>query len=625
MSGRTVGNALAARALMIVLTVWALAMIAPALYRVVAPLNSIGLSVDNDGRVLDVRHPFETANTSPAELAGILPGERLDFRRMQCRNPFSASCSGVVAVLGDFGGVQYVWGQAPVTLAILPAHGGPPVIMRLTPRPAPQDWEPRFVLLLDTVVGILFVGVAFRLVWTRPSPMTWGFFLYAIWFNPGQDYTYYALLQSWTPAVLIEQCLEAFAQGAAYAGLIAFALRFPGDAVEPQWRRLAALLPWLGAAITILVLVGGLNLFGVPTEAVSRIQFFAIIPLDALAILLLLLRARHLPPQDEARMRWAIAGCAIGLPAFLAAELCQSTGLPYALFGANASQTLIGLLYLFHGVIAYFVGTAVRRRRVVSVAIPLRRGAILAVLTFMLGVPIVYLHDQLSHLGGSLNEHYDLPEWVWLLVISPIALIALTQLHHHSVEMTERVFNRRYHRARERLIQAGQTILTVRNFEDIDRLLTELPAQTLRLSSVAVFRAVDGTLQRCGPAVGWADAGLSRLDDALDALPLTCLRTGRPHPLPRGSWTRPGLPQDDQMPCLAVPIRGGATEAVAILLFGPHVTGSDINRDEQELLRDFAERAALGYDRVEVENLRRELAGLRATVKSTFDRSGAAS
>jgi hypothetical protein len=596
---------------MILLAIWAIAMILPDLYRVFGPLQSLGLSADNDGLIHDVQYPFDRLQDSPAARAGIKPGERLDLRQMHCRNPFSDTCTGTVAVLGDFGGVEYTMRGDQITLILLPSQGGPPVKLHIKPARTSIAWHSRIVLLADTIVGCLFVGVAFHLVWTRPSRMTWGFFLYAIWFNPGEDYAFYSVLQLWTPAVLIEQILEALAQGAAYAGLIAFALRFPGETIEPRWRRLGAAVPWVGGAIALLMLLSGANLFGLPTETISRIVFFLIVPLDAVAILLLVLRLRRLPPQDEQRMRWAIAGCAIGLPAFLAAELCQSTSLPYLLFDVQPSQTAIGLLYLFHGVIAYFVGTAVRRRRVVSVAIPLRRGAILAALTFILGVPIVYLHDRISRYGGALNEEYHLPEWIWLMVISPMALIALTRLHHHSVELTERAFNRRYHRARDLLRDANREALRARTFEDIDRLLTEVPIDGLRLSSAAVFRDIDGRLQRCGPAVGWAEAGLTTLDRGLDALPLACLKTGRPYALPRGSWHRPGLPPDDLLPCLAVPICGGATESVAILLFGPHVTGSDINQDEEELLREFAERAALGYDRVEVETLRRELQALR--------------
>ncbi len=606
------------RGLMIVLVAWALAMILPDLYRLVAPLDSFGLSADNNGTIFDVRHPFEDVKASPAAQAGIKPGDRLDLRHMHCRQPFSETCTGVVAILADYGGVKYTLRDGPVTLVILPAPPGKPIILKLRPAPAPLHLGAQLLLLADTVVGAMFVLVAFHLVWTRPGRMTWGFFLYAIWFNPGQDYTFYSLLQVWTPSVLIEQFLEAFTEGAAYAGLIVFALCFPGETLEPRWRRLGGALPWLGGAIAILVLVSGANLFGFQTETVSRLQFFAIIPLDIVAFCLLVLRLRHLPPQDEERMRWAIAGCAIGLPAFLAAELCQSTSLPHSLLGIDPSQIVVELLYLFHGVIAYFVGTAVRRRRVISVAIPLRRGAILTCLTFLLGVPIVYLHEEITQYGGSLGHRYDLPEWVWLLVISPIVLVGLTRLHEYAVELTERVFNRRYHRARDRLKRARQQIRSVSDFADIDRLLTEAPFEGLRLSSAAVFRTIDGSLRRCGPAIGWTEPGLEALDSSLDALPMSCLATGRPQPLPRGSWQRPGLPHDDQVPCLAVPIRGGPTEGVAIALFGPHVTGSDINRDEQELLRDFAEEAARGYDRIEVETLRRDLQALRLKLAAAY-------
>ncbi len=587
-------------------------MILPDLYRLVGPLDSFGLSADNNGTIIDVRQPFETLKASPASQAGITPGERLDLRHMHCRDPFSENCTGVVAVLGDFGGARYTLRHRPVTLIILSSPGAKPIILRLKAAPAPLRLAPQLLLLANTIVGALFVLVAFNLVWTRPSLMTWGFYLYAIWFNPGQDYAFYSLLQTWTPGALIEQFLEAFGAGAAYAGLIVFALCFPGEGLEPRWHSLGRAIPWLGAAIVILVLISGANLFGFQTELLSRIQFSAITPIAALAFALLVLRLRHLPPQDEERMRWAIAGCAIGLPAFLAAELCQSTSLPHDLFGLTPSESVIEVLYLLHGVIAFFVGTAVRRRRVISVGIPLRRGAILAFLTFCLGVPIVYLHEEISLYGGSLGHRYDLPEWVWLVVVGPIALIGLTRLHEYAVDLTERVFNRRYHRARERLRHARRQFNKVSHFAEIDRLLTEVPAEGLRLASAAVFRVIDGRFRRCGPAIGWDGTGLETLDRDLDAVALSCLTTGQPQPLPRGSWHRPGLPEDDQMPCLAVPISGGAKEAVAIALFGPHVTGSDINRDEQELLRAFAEDAAVGYDRLEVDALRSEVQTLRA-------------
>jgi hypothetical protein len=85
-------------------------------------------------------------------------------------------------------------------------------------------------------------------------------------------------------------------------------------------------------------------------------------------------RRRALPAQDQQRMLWVIWGCAIGLSAFIFAEIAQSTSLLQHRLGVSPSPALIGLLYLLNGVLAYFVSVAVLHRRVMSVAIPLRYG-----------------------------------------------------------------------------------------------------------------------------------------------------------------------------------------------------------------------------------------------------------
>jgi hypothetical protein len=600
---------------LVVLAAWALAIILPTLYQVVSPLASFGLSTDNDGLILDVVSPFATARKSPAAGAGLIPGDRLDFERMRCDNPLSRPCASLVPVLGGFGGLQYVRPDSQIALAILPAGGGPSRTVHLVASLAPLNFSTRLVLFANTVVGVLFIAVAFHLVWTRPGRMTWGFFLYAIWFNPGQDYAFYAFIQPWPPVVLAEQFVEALAQGAAYAGLLAFALRFPTGEPELTWRRLEPILPWLGIAVAALTLIASTNLFGVPTERLIKAVLLCGYGLDIAVVVVLLLRLRYLPPQDEQRMRWAIAGCLIGLPAFIFAELCQSSSLPYDLWGAAPPQAVVGLLYLFHGVIAYFVGTAVRRRRVVSVTIPLRRGAILTALTIALGIPVLYVHERLAAYGAGL----PLPDWIWWLVIGPIALLALTRLHEFCVGLAEHAFNRRYHRAHHQLQRAGEAILNAKDFAAIDQMIVTVPVEGLRLSSAAVFRWVDGMLRRVGPTIGWRSDSLVALDRRQDARVLASLTKGAAVRLPRGRWQRSGLPGDDEAPCLAVPICGGADEGIAVALFGPHLTGSDITADEQELLTAFAARAALAYDRVETDMLRSEVRALRAALATHED------
>ncbi|MBV9523890.1 MAG: hypothetical protein JO010_13910 [Alphaproteobacteria bacterium] len=596
------------RLLLLALVAWALAMILPALYRIAEPLAAFGLTADNDGVVIDILSPFATATASPAANAGIVRGDRIDLERMQCTHPRSRACADLVSVLGGLGGLQYVLPGRAIAVTIRRTDGGPARTIRLEAAPAPLGWPARLVLLADTVVGVLFILTAFRLVWVQPTRMRWGFFLYAVWFNPGQTYAYYAVLQSWPVAVLVQEFAEALAQAAAYAGLLAFALRFPGDAADPRWRRAERALPWLGALLAVLMLLPGANLFGVPTERIAEASFLAGYVVDAVVIAILLERRRRLPAQDEQRMRWAIAGCSIGLPAFIFAEICQSSGLLYDLWGATLSQSAIGLLYLLHGVIAYFVGTAVRRQRVVSVAIPLRHGTITTALMLVLGVPVVALHEAVAQYQESLH----LPEWIWPLVVAPIVLLIFNRLHEIAVDLVDHVFNRRYHRLRQWLRQTGEAMLRAGDFAEIDRLLAAEPAQALRLSSAAVFRWMEGALRRAEPAIGWDGAALRELDAARDAPALQCLARDAPTRLRREQWRSAGLPPEEAAPCLAVPVTGGAREGLALALFGPHKTGTDITADEREMLHELARHAGSGYDRVETELLRRELSAMRA-------------
>jgi len=589
----------------------------PELYRVSSALASLGLTVDNNGVVADITAPFQRPAESPAALAGLHPGDRIDFQQMRCIPPNTQACASLISIVGDLGGLGYNLPNFRADLVILPKSGSPPGTpsRRITVQAAlaPLPWLDRLILLASTIATVIFIGIALALVWKRPGRMSWGFFLYAIWFNPGQGYTFYAWLQSWPLAMLAEQVIEAFAQGAGYAGLLIFAIRFPTDTVSPAWARLEQATPWIGLLIALCTLGIGADLFGIPTETLNDVMFCFGFVFDAGVILVLLLRLPTLHPQDEERMRWAIAGCVIGIPCYLIAELCQSSAIPFYLFGAAPPQPVIGLLYLSQGILAYFVGTALFRRRVVSVAIPLRRGATLSFFTFLLGVPVLYLHEQIT----LFTEHWELPAWLWPLIVGPIVLVLLARLQDVAAKYTERVLNRRYHRARDTLHQAAIEIQQASGFDDVDNALTRAPAAALRLASVAVFRLIDGMLTRVGNSIGWAATDMRTLDPAQYPAFFAQLLDEKPVQVPRALADRPNLPGDDLFPCLAVPIRGGVTESVAVIFCGPHLSGADISFDERELLRDFAARAALGYDRVEANQLRQEIERLRQQL-STF-------
>ena len=595
------------RILLLALTVWALAMIVPGLQRVIDTVGSFGLTVDNDGVIEDVVAPFASAAQSPAAEAGITAGDRIDLKAMRCIPPGTEQCKSLVAVLGGLGGMQSALLEREITLTIQPRDGGPEKSVTLESKPAPLTFAERVVELADTLVGVVVIGIAFWLVWTRPGWMTWGLFLYVVWFNPGQTYTYYAVLQRWPMAVFAQEVAEALASGAAYAGLMIFALRFPENRTEPRWRNLQWVALAIGVIMCGLTLAGFANMFGFATEKITEISFTAGLVVAALVLVILLLRRRSLPPHEEQRMRWVIWGCAIGLPTFILAELCQSSDLIRHVWGAAPSPAFIGLLYLPNGFLAYLSSQAVWQHRVVSVTIPLRHGTIITALTLVVGVPVIQLHEKLAEVPESL----ELPGWVWPLVVAPVVLVLMNKLHELTVELADHLFNRKFHQVRRQLEEASEAIVHAKTLAEIDRMLVESAVVSLRLSSGAVFRTDAGVLRRLLDTKGWNSALKKELRPESDAAALRSLEVGEPVRL-GPEWQANDLPTGLEAPCLSVPVRSEIPEAKAVALFGPHETGNDIDEDEREVLDQLAERAAAGYERVITHLLREEVAELKA-------------
>ncbi|HEY1329335.1 MAG TPA: hypothetical protein VGI14_20545 [Casimicrobiaceae bacterium] len=600
------------RAWLVLLAAWAILIVTPDLYRVFASLGSFGLVADNDGLIVDVVGPFATAADSPAVAAGIAPGDRIDLQAMRCIPLDSPRCRSLLSVLGGLGGKQVVLPGREMELVIRGAGDGAPRLVRMQAARPPHRFVDSLVLLLDTVVGIAVILAAFRLVWIHPGRETWGFFLYLMWFNPGQTYAYYALLQPWPLAIFLQEIAEALAHGAGFAGLLVFALRFPTDEPRPPWDRLEWTVLVLGAVIALLWLGSFANAFGFHTETLATCAFLVGYAVDATVLFILLRRRLALPVQDGQRMLWVIWGCAIGLSSFIFAEIAQSTSLLQHALGWSPPIAVVGLLYLLNGVLAYFVSVAILHRRVISVAVPLRHATILTVLALALGIPIVNLHELLSHY----QESFRIPEWVWLFVIAPIALVLLQRLHEIGVHVADRLLNRRFHAARRQLQDAGSAMSTAQGFGDIDALLVNAPVHALDLASGAVFRNQDGTFRRTR-SVGWDDSPVRELQRGKDDAVLRSVETCAPVRLPRDAWDRHGLEPEVQAPCLAVPVCSDALGPIAVAAFGPHKNGNDIDDDEREMLRELATRAARGYERTAFNLLNKEVTDLRAKLAAS--------
>jgi hypothetical protein len=582
------------RILLLILLIWALAMIVPEFARVVRPLGSFGFYADSDGVIYDTSGPFDTNEESPAWRAGIREGDRLDFSRMRCIPYDRDVCASTISAVG---GNEYVVPGRTATFDLLPNGSEGAREIHLTAEARPANWLVRFVLILDQVAGIAVVLAAAWLVWIKPGVMSWGFFLYVIWFNPGQAYEFYAQLQRWPILLLTQNALGSISQAVGYAGLLAFVMRAPTGELQPGWVKAERMLPALAVSLAVVLMAAYGSSFGFHTEMLSRVTILFGIVISAAAVTILLLRRQTLSPKDNQRLRWVMWGCLIGLPAFVIADLNEYTTLLTNWDNVFLPEDVAGLLYLVNGVLCLFVLEAVRRQRVVNVAIPLRRVTVLALMT---SLPALLLHQQAEHL----QELVELPSWSWLLV-GAITLFVIGRIHEWAVELADDFFNRPLDKAEEIL---GDAILEARTTEEIDRILSTRAGNILRLSSAMTFRRTDAGFRAYADGLAWGgNVGNLRLNDK----DIENLLGGAPSGIDDAEAREAGFPEGLDMPLLAVPARS-RVHCYAITLYGPHESGTSIDVNERQVLQTIGRHAADAYARIENEELRKTVAELRS-------------
>jgi len=602
------GASVFGRVALLLLTVYALAMIAPDLLRVVRPLGSFGLSMDGDGRVYDVQGPFENEHDSPAWRAGIRAGDQLDLAAMRCAPVDTTRCA---SLMSQWGGVTYVTAGREATLIFAPSPKHALQEVRLIAEPRPTNRLLDLVIVLDTLAGCLVVLGAAWLVWTRPGLMTWGFFIYVIQFNPGQAFQFWAWLQLWPRALLAQNVIFLVMQAAAYIGLLLFALRAPVDRAEGRWRTVERALPVLAIVFLGVALASMAIVFGYPAEIWARGMLFIGFAVGLGALAILIGRRRDLSPRDYQRIRWVIWGCLIGLPAYLLAQLSQETSLfGHLLGGGQAPGEAAGALSLVNGILCLFVVEAVRRPTVVNVWIPLRRATAFGLL---LSVPVLFLHKQIE----TIDEYIHMPDWAWVVVASGLVYL-IARGHELATELMDRLFDRKLIRAEHHLAEVGETIQNSGSLDEIEHLLVNEPMNTLRLASAALFRDQDGVFRRRLSA-GW-DA--SHADALTSTHPLLAARFERkPYTPDSAEVAHPylsQLPEDLERPVLVVPV-GNARRCYALVLYGGHEVGTDLDSSERRLLGSLARDAEIAYAQVESDMLRRRIAVLENELAKTLE------
>ncbi len=593
------------RTLLMALTLWALAMIIPDFYRLYQPLGSFGFYANNDGVITDVQGPFLQPTDSPAFQAGLRAGDMLDLEQMRCTHINTLRCASAMAALGGF---RLVTSQRRAELVVAAAANRPARVIDIIAKQRPYNGWVLVVLLLDQLAATLVILAAAWLIWTRPGIMTWGFFLYVIWFNPGQSAQYYALLQLYSPVALLTQNLVGVvAQGIGLAGFIWFALRAPTDKTAPRWKPVERSLPFVATFLVMLLALSYANLIGFPTETVTRAGVISGLVVAVCGFVILLARQHELPPQDYQRLRWVIWGCVIGLPALVFADAGTTTTLLNFLWpNYSPPEQLWGLLYLINGVLCLLVSEAIRKPYVVKVSIPLRRVTILGLL---LSLPILFLHQSIDHIREGISEKVTLPAWTWV-GIAAVILFLTSKLHDTAVHYLEWIFNRSIVRAGERL---GNAVLKSKSYGEIEAQLVQGVHDALRLASAGIFREQGHVFQLTAADHTWDEA--TRILDPNDPL-LKPAHAHRPYDVDVAAAARNHLPDGPMRPILAVPV-GDRLRCLGLALYGPHATGNALSHEERSMLAELADKAASAFMQINDAQLRRRIAALEAELATT--------
>jgi len=612
------------------LTLWALVVVLPDFARVFNQdfNNKLPFEADNNGKLTEVE------TSSP--LAGC---QRIDLQRNYCEGRMAD----LLAVFGGMGGMQYVWhdlknvslyvrctspppapqtAATPVANPYAPLHflcaeldesaAAPSQLRTVATKIEPLGFPARLTLLLAQLAAVLFIALAFWLVWSRPSAATWGFFLYAVWFNPGQYYVFYAWLQHWSStALLIQEVAQAVFQAIGYCGFVLFALRFPQNQIAPPWHRLEQALPLIGGLVLFVQLYAFLPVFGVRAEWAVDATFIAGVLIDALVLAVLFIRYRQQSHENRHRLRYVFWCSVFGLAAFIAAEIDVAT----TLVDVRIPDAVLYLLYTLNASVALAVWHAVRKYRVVDVKFTLSRHVIKAVLWLLVAVPLLWLTQITDAYSESMVRQYvDHPDIfinILILVVAAAPMkYGVDSVQERAITLFDSIFFRKLQQAEktieevaDELARADDTLSASR----VEHALVAVPATTMDLAAAALFCLRDGKYQlTC--AHHWPG-------DAVAALPAQHAIFGRldsgrraslrfdPSELPAD------LPSGTAAPALAVPVRS-AGRIVAIVFYGGHRGGDDLNDDELRLLEKLAVAASSAYATLELIALRKQVGPL---------------
>jgi hypothetical protein len=435
---------------------------------------------------------------------------------------------------------------------------------------------------------VMFVGAL--VVLRRPSPATWGLFL-AIFVGTGPVNDVYLLGPHWWRIIAVNLFWLVANNGVGSYGAIIFALYLLHSGPLPRWRRVAEAVTYIIAAATFTVSVWQANalIFSSRPNGGVWIAYSALLALPLfVAPVVLIATYFESAPNLRERLRWIIGG-------FLLSAICNA----FDQAGSQGNLGLIQMSYVTHSLlvagmylfIAVPVAYAVLKHHIIDVSVAISRATVYTALSvFIIGIfALVDLFftralDQKS--AGMIAD----------IGLALILGFSFNTMHHRVDGFVDRFLFRKRHLAEEHVRSVTDAMAFAHSEAHVRTMVTKEPMRAFDLTDARII----GDLADASDDV---QTLASYLESHRSAVRLT-----------DGQWNLRTTVFDEFLPAAAVPILSHG-RVDALVLYGLHMNGTDLDADEITLLERLCGAAGSALDRLEAESLRHEIDVLRGMIR----------
>ena len=517
------------------------------------PYTSFGFDSTPDGQITDI------AEGMPAQKAGLRPGDRIDVSRLSLHE---RRFIGQLSVAPD-----------GTTATFNVSRGGTTRPVTLTAVPRPRSTSDNATDLILVTFEIAFIVIAAVLLLSRPSVLTWSFFIFSL--GPAASISFEQLKSDNT--VFAIEAYGSASQLWSGAAAIVFAMLFPREVpTRREWRAIGAIaLPF--GAIAIVNAVSG---YTAATSSVIFLPQYAV-PINALnsavgeasyisAVIIFIISYIRSSESQRKRMQWVALGFTVGTGGFELLLFLQG------FLSISPPIWLLNALQCGNILVPITVSYAILKHRVIDVRFFVSRALVYGAITTLAVVTLALLEFVIARSIETRNFG------VAVEVAGAVAIgLGINRLHTSIDRAVDRFVFRSVHLAEEHLRRIGAALVFAQSTDAIDRMLVEESMRALDLEQVSVVRDFD--------------------PDESIALQLHAQRA----PIEDGDR-------------LHIPIIV-RHQLIGYVMYGHHRSGAAIDPNERAILADLTHHAAIAYDHAisearisENEHLRNELTVERA-------------